>query len=81
MKTLFLFQKLFRVIAQWHNRRRSIIDLTSMPDYLLADIGIARHEIIDVVHGLQAKSLGAKPVQTSKKPLWVAGKQTATSGA
>ena len=81
MKYLFLYQKLFHAIAQWHQRRRSIIDLNSMPDYLLADIGISRHQISDVVHNLQAKSPSEDLAHSGKKPVWPAGKQATAVSA
>lgn len=50
-----IFQRTVRLIGQWQQRRRSIAQLVAMPDYLLADIGVERHEILQVVNGLTAK--------------------------
>lgn len=46
-------------IQQWQERRKAIRDIASMPDHLLADIGIERHRIPDIVRTLQAQRLGA----------------------
>ncbi len=81
MRFFYSLQKLFHAISQWHQRRRCIVDLNNMPDYLLADIGIARHEIADTVNNLPTKSRIEDTIHAGGKPVLVAGKQAvATSG-
>lgn len=45
----------------WQARRRAIRQLHAMPDHLLADIGIERGNIEDVVHGLQRRQRVERP--------------------
>ena len=81
MKLFYSLQKLLNDISQWRQRRRSIADLNMMPDYLLADIGIARHEIADAVNNLPTKHRIEKTMQISRTPVVVTGKHAAaTSG-
>jgi uncharacterized protein YjiS (DUF1127 family) len=45
-------------VSQSHRLRRARLDLATMPDYLLKDIGISRSSIDAAVDGMMDRSLG-----------------------
>lgn len=50
-------------ITDWYQRRQAVRHLRALPDYLLADIGIPRHEIKDRIRTSRVqKNEGVKPV-------------------
>lgn len=52
LKTLSLFP--LNVILQGYRKRQTIRQLSALPDYLLADIGVERDAIATVVDGLMS---------------------------
>ena len=46
------------VLKSWSKRRRAIRELSAMPDALLRDIGIERHQIKDAVHDFGRRPAG-----------------------
>jgi len=42
--------RIFARVGVWNRRRQAISQLNAMPDSLLRDLGIERHEIADVVN-------------------------------
>lgn len=46
-----LFARIFRALQNWQHRRIAIRELNALPDVLLRDIGIERHQIKAVVMG------------------------------
>jgi uncharacterized protein YjiS (DUF1127 family) len=52
MKTIISWPNPLNIILQGLRRRRTINELSALPDHLLADIGIERDAIPSVVNGL-----------------------------
>ena len=46
------------ILKGWSKRRRAIRELSAMPDALLRDIGIERHQINDAVHNFGRRPAG-----------------------
>ena len=44
--------RVLNVVYQWIRQQQAVRQLTAMPDNLLLDIGVQRHEIPTVVKGL-----------------------------
>lgn len=62
-----LFSRALTTVQNWRNRRIAVRQLRAMPTALLRDIGIERHQIIDVVHGLDVHAeIHSLPKQNSK---------------
>jgi uncharacterized protein YjiS (DUF1127 family) len=64
-----MLHELSNAIREWRKRRQAVRELSAMPDYLLNDIGIERHAINDVVHGLQTRQRQATPNARSRQPM------------
>ena len=70
-----LFARLRAAVAGWHNRRIAALQLHAMPDALLRDIGIERHQINAAVRNFGASPA---PLKLRPPPATAAGVQTAT---
>ena len=73
---------LLRAFANWHQRRRTIAELSALPDNLLADIGVERSRIPALVDSLLADAAErtgkpSAPAATGKK---ATGVKVALSG-
>ena len=54
-----LDRSIVKPVRRWHNRRKAIAELSRLDDRMLADIGIMRNEITQVVEGIFADDAGA----------------------
>lgn len=74
------FDGLFTFFKGWANRKRVTRDLSSMPDYLLRDIGIRRDEIPAIVAGkLDKGSLALSPTGDKDAPAFYKDKAKSES--
>ena len=55
----FFDRTVVKPIRLWHKRNKAIDELNRLDERMLADIGIARHEIRQVVDGMFARDAGA----------------------
>ena len=52
---------IIRRLIKWHNRRIAIAELNRLDDRMLADIGLMRSEIPQVIDGMLRASVKADP--------------------
>jgi uncharacterized protein YjiS (DUF1127 family) len=65
----FFDRTIVKPIRRWHKRNKALDELYRLDERMLADIGIARNEIRQVVDGMFARDAGAyaQPPPTTPK--------------
>lgn len=57
---------LVKILRHQLQTRKAIADLNAMPNYLLADLGIERCDIPDMVKGLMAEKAASKAIPANR---------------
>lgn len=63
-----VFLRLKTAVVGWHSRRVAVRQLRAMPDSLLKDIGIERHQITATVNNFRAKPIALKNTAAQSAP-------------